>query len=61
MAGQAKTGSRSEYDCLTFPRRGSSRFMDLEPREMAFEGIMDEFIILSKPSPRMLSNLFLNA
>ena len=35
--------------------------MDLEEREMVFEEIMNEFIILLKPSPSMLNKLFLNA
>jgi len=35
--------------------------MDLEQREMVFEEIMNEFIILLRPSPYMLNNLVLNA
>ena len=35
--------------------------MNLEHREMVFEEIMKEFIILLKPSPCMLNNLFLIA
>jgi hypothetical protein len=35
--------------------------MDLEQREMVFEEIMNEFIILLRSSPYMLNNLVLNA
>jgi hypothetical protein len=34
--------------------------MNLEQREMIFKQVMNEFIILLKPSPRILNNLFLN-
>jgi len=35
--------------------------MNLEQREMAFKKIMNWFIILLKPSPSMLNNLYFNA
>ena len=34
--------------------------MNLEQREMVFEEIMNEFIILLRPSPCMLNNLISN-
>ena len=50
----------NQWDCLTFPRCGSSiQHGRIEHWEQVCEEIMNEFIILLRPSPFMLNNLLL--